>query len=103
MLSAKERAEVLAEALDKDKVNLVCGLHGYVYGSKNPPVFKCARCMMVTFMGLIVNTPPSKRQETLEMLEYSTHKLVEAEKRGELDEMKLRKHPKVFVNDKAIN
>ena len=103
MLSQKEKAEVLAEALDKDKVTLVCGIHNYVYGSKKPPVFKCARCMMVTFMGLLANTPASKRQETLEMLEYSTHKLVEADKRGELDAVKLRKHPKVYVNDKAIN
>lgn len=103
MLSAKEKAEVLAEALDKDKVNLVCGIHNYTYGQKRPPVFKCPRCMMVTFMGLIVNTPPSKRQETLEMLEYSTHKLIEAEKRGELDAMKLLKHPKVYVNEKLVN
>src|SRR5256885_311908 len=99
MLSDKERKEVLAELFDKDKVTLVCGIHNYVYGTKKPPVFKCPRCMMVTFLGLLANTPPSKRLETLEMLEYSTHKLVEANKRGELDAMKLLKHPKVFVND----
>ena len=103
-LYSKRDAEKLAsEALDPQKVHLTCGIHQWSYGSKNkhgqtiPPVFKCKQCMMVSFMGLIANTPPDKRQETVEMLEYSVHKLIEAEKRGEIDKMTLFKRPEVSI------
>jgi len=52
---------------------------------------------MVSFMGLLANTPPDRRQETVEMLEYSIHKLIEAEKRGELDKTTLFKRPEVSI------
>lgn len=109
MLTQKQKENVISGALDKDKVTLVCEQHQHVYGSKNAdgspkkPVFGCKQCMFVEYLGLIVNTPEDKRQETLEMLEYSAHKMIEAEKRGEIDKMKLFKHPKVYVNDKRIN
>ncbi len=52
---------------------------------------------MVSFMGLIANTPPDRRQDTAEMLEYTIHKLIEAEKRGEIDKMTLFKRPEVNI------
>lgn len=52
---------------------------------------------MVSFMGLLANTPANKRQEVVEMLEYTVHKLIEAEKRGEIDVLKLMAHPQVTV------
>jgi len=48
-------------------------------------------------MGLLANTPPEKRQETVEMLEYSVHKLIEAEKRGEIDRKTLFERPEVSI------
>lgn len=90
--------KLLQEALDPQKVTLTCGIHGYAYGSKRShPNFKCKQCNMVSFMGLLANTPPEKRQETVEMLEYTIHKLVEADKRGELDRATILKHPIVTI------
>lgn len=94
--------KLLDEAMDPEKVVLSCGIHNYVYGIHTVPNFKCKQCMMVQFMGLMANTAPEKRQETLEMLEESIHHLYEAAERGEIDELKLRKHPKIFFNDKEL-
>jgi hypothetical protein len=49
-------------------------------------------------MGLLSNTPPNRRLEVLEMLEYSVHKLVEADKKGQIDRIALFKHPEVSIN-----
>jgi len=100
IISEKDRADILALAMDPKKVTLTCGIHHYAYGGKMKPNFKCKRCMFTTFMGLIVNTPPDKQQEQLEMLEYSVHELIEAEKKGLLKD--LLKHPEVYVNDERI-
>jgi len=95
--------KLLDEALDPQKVILTCGIHNWSYGLKNkfgkpvPPNFKCKQCTMVSFMGLLANTPPEKRQETVEMLEYSVHKLIEAEKRGEIDRKTLFERPEVSI------
>lgn len=112
MLSTTETKGVLDELLSGKKgetVQLVCGIHNHVYGAKDPltggpklPNFKCSRCMFVEYMGLIVNTPPEKREETVEMLTRSAHQLAQADKEGRIDRMKLYKHPKIFVNDKEI-
>lgn len=103
-LFSKRDAEKLAsEALDPNKVLLTCGIHNWSYGQKNkfgkpvPPNFKCKQCQMVSFMGLLANTPPDRRQETVEMLEYTVHKLMEAEKRGEIDKTTLFKRPEVSI------
>jgi hypothetical protein len=109
MLSQAQREQVLKECLDGQKVTLTCGTHRWIYGQKDkqgspvPPNFKCKQCMLVTFMGLIVNTPQEKRLETIEMLEESINHLIEAEKAGHIDKMKLMRHPKVSVNDVEIN
>jgi hypothetical protein len=94
--------KILGGVLDKDKFALVCDTHHWAYGSKRPPNFKCKKCMMVSYVGLLCNTPPEKREETLEMLEYSTRRLVEADKKGELDLNELMKHPKVTIEKDAI-
>ncbi len=98
MLSNRQREQLIAEITKKDgKFVLACSIHKRGYGSKRPPVFDCKECQMVQLVGLICNTPPDKRVETLEMLEYSTHKLIEAERNGQLDRKKLYEHPKVTV------
>ena len=90
-------AEVLTEVFDKDKFNLVCEKHHWSYGSKIPPNFKCKKCTMVGFVGLMCNTPPSKRAELMDALESSVHKLVERDKRGELNLADFYQHPQVTV------
>lgn len=103
LFSRRDAEKLAAEALDPQKVLLTCGIHAWSYGQKDmhgnpvPPNFKCKQCTMVSFMGLIANTPPDKRQETVEMLEYSVHKLIEAEKRGEIDKKTLFNRPEVSI------
>jgi hypothetical protein len=85
--------------LAKDsKVILTCKKHAYSYGTKKPPVFNCRDCTMVSFVGLMCNTPPEKRQETLEMLEYSVNKLIEADRKGELRKQKFLARPEVTIS-----
>ena len=98
MLSNLQKEQILSEVTKMDsKFVLACSIHKRGYGSKKPPVFNCKECQMVQLVGLICNTPPDKRMETLEMLEYSTHKLIEADNRGEIDRAKLYKHPKITI------
>jgi hypothetical protein len=96
-------AKLIEEALDPNKVTLSCGIHNYFYSRTSKPNFKCKQCMMVSFMGLLANTPPEKREETVEMLEYTIHHLIEADKRGEIDHKKLLERPEVYINDKRVN
>ncbi len=93
---------LLDECMDPDKVVLHCGQHGYTYRNKrtgkyNKLNFAFPKCQFVAFFSLLANTPAGKRQETVEMLEYSIHKLIEAEKRGELNSMVLNKSPEVNI------
>lgn len=95
-LSRKEM-DKLASEMFGEKFVLVCSIHKRGYGSKRPPVFKCKECQMVQLVGMMCNIPAERRMEVLEMLEYSTHRLVEADKRGELNTQKLLKHPEVTI------
>lgn len=98
MLSQLQKEAIIGEIAKKDgKFVLACSIHKRGYGSKKAPVFNCKECQMVQLVGLICNTPPEKRMETLEMLEYSTNKLIEADKRGEIDRAKLYRHPKITI------
>jgi hypothetical protein len=100
VLSDKDKAALISEAMDPKKVTLTCGIHHFAYGGKLKPNFKCKRCLFTLFMGLIANTPPDKRQEQLEMLEFTVHELIEAKQSGKLQDF--FKHPEVYVNDKRI-
>jgi len=103
LFARKDVDKLISEALDPNKVILTCGIHQWSYGMKNkygkpvPPNFKCKQCQMVSFMGLLANTPPEKRQEVVEMLEYSVHKLIEAEKHGDIDKFTLFNRPEVSI------
>ena len=102
-LTETDKQKMLDEMLDPQKVVLTCGIHNWSYGSKKPPVFKCPECWKASFIGLIANTPPNRRLEVMEMLEYSIHKLVEADKNGTIDRIKLFNHPKVSIEKDAHN
>lgn len=99
-ITDKDKAALIAEALDPKKVTLTCGVHHYAYGGKLPPNFKCKKCMFTMFLGLIANTPPDKRQDQVEMLEEVIHKMIEA--KGQDQYKDFFKHPEVYVNDKRI-
>jgi hypothetical protein len=96
-LTKEDREKLIAEVMDPSKVVLTCGIHNWSYGSKRPPMFKCPRCNMVSFLGLLANTPPNRRDEVLEMLEYSVHQLVQADKEGRIDRIKLMGKPEVTI------
>lgn len=95
LITAKDRDAIISEAMDPKKVVLYCADHNWSYGSKRPPAFNCYKCTIASFIGLLANTPPARRDEVFEMLEYSVRKLIEADKRGEIDRIKLFKHPEV--------
>ena len=103
MLLTKESIDKFAASVldPKEKVVLVCGKHKHAYRDGKPPVFKCKDCWMVEYVGLLCNTPKERWDETIEMLEYSIHHMVEAEKRGELNTQQLYKHPLVSVEKNA--
>jgi hypothetical protein len=100
ILSEKDKAQLISEVMDPNKITLTCGVHHWAYGSKTKPNFKCKRCMFTLFMGLIANTPPEKRKEQMEMLEFSVHELIDAYKSGKMQDF--FKHPEVYVNDERI-
>lgn len=100
LVSDKDKAALIAEAMDPKKVTLTCGTHSYAYGGKLPPNFKCKKCIFTMFLGLIANTPPDKRQDQVEMLEEVVHKMVEAKDQGQYADF--FKRPEVYVNDKRI-
>ena len=108
LFERKDAEKLASEALDPQKVILTCGIHNWSYGLKDrfgkpvPPNFKCRQCTMVSFMGLLANSPPDKRIEIVEMLEYTIHKLIEAEKRGEIDKKTLFNRPEVSIQ-KDVN
>jgi hypothetical protein len=95
--------KLIDEALDPERVVLTCGIHNISYSRTMKPNFKCKQCLMVMFMGLLANTAPERRLETVEMLEASIHHLIEADKRGEIDHKKLLARPEIYINDKRIN
>ena len=97
-LTDSDKAKLLSEVMDPSKVVLTCPIHNWVYGTKRPPNYKCKQCWMASFMGLLANTPPNRRLEVLEMLEYRVHKLVEADKKGEIDRIKLFARPEVTIS-----
>jgi len=93
-----EMEKFAASFLDKDnKVILTCGKHFHAYGDGKPPVFSCYDCQMVEFVGLLCNLPRERWDEVIEMLEYSVHHMIEAEKRGELQQMEFLHRPEVTV------
>lgn len=100
IISEKDKAQLIAEAMDPKKVTLTCGKHHYAYGGKLKPNFKCKRCMFTMFMGLIANTPPDKRLDQMEMLEDTVHALMEAKNSGKMEDFFA--HPEIYVNDQRI-
>lgn len=96
-VSDHEKRKLLDEALDPNKVVLQCGIHHWTYGTKRPPTPGCKQCWFASFMGLLANTPPNRRLEVLDMLEYSIHHLIEADEEGRIDRIKLFNRPEVKI------
>lgn len=101
-ISAKDKADLISEMMDPRKVVLTCGQHKYTYKGQRKPNFKCPKCNFVSFMGLICNTPPEKRQEQLEMLEFTVNTMIEEVKAGRLTKDTLLKRPEVSI-ERGVN
>src|SRR5690242_7304534 len=102
ILSADDKAEVLSSFVDKNKVLFHCAKHHFYYGQKRQPTPGCKDCILVSFVGLLAHTPPSKHREIVEMLEESVHHLVEAESRGELTIDTMFDHPHVTISKNEL-
>ena len=102
IISEKDKAKLISEAMDPQKITLTCGTHSYAYGGKLKPNFKCKKCMFTMFIGLIANTPPDQRKEMMDMLEAEVHSMIEMSKSGDAKLQDFFKHPEVYVNDKRI-
>lgn len=84
---------------DPYKIHLTCKTHGYIYGVRGSyPNFRCKECSMVSFWGLMGNTQPEKRLEVMEMLEYTTNKLIEAHQKGHLNVKAIMEAPIVQIH-----
>jgi len=103
ILSAKDKEEILKTFVDKDQVMFHCPKHNFFYGEKRQPTPGCKDCIMVSFVGLLANTPPSRHKEVVEMLEYSVHHLLEASQRGELTFDTMFDHPHVTIEQGQLN
>ena len=103
IISAKDKAALISEAMDPQKVTLICSTHNFAYGSKGTkPNFKCKRCLFTMFMGLVANTPPENRKEVMDMLEAEVHSMIEMSKSSDPKLQDFFAHPEVYVNGERI-
>jgi hypothetical protein len=77
-LSEREREELLRNALDPNKVLLVCGRHNYtITYIRRPPVDGCPDCWFVYLAHIVAQFPPSQQKEVIERLDELIHRLIE--------------------------
>jgi len=81
---------------------LVCQNHMYSPSPTAQPVAGCKDCSFAYWLDYFAKTPPHKRAEMVEMLIEAGMQLVEAERRGELDEMALYSLPQVQIEKNAL-
>lgn len=97
IVSDKDRSELIAEALDAERVTLTCGDHGYIAGSfESKPKAGCYKCNMVFLVHLMATTPPAKRLEKLEELERAIVDACALEDRSKFD-FQAFDHPKIEI------
>lgn len=93
----KDRAELIAEALDSERVTLTCGEHGYIAGSfQSRPMPGCVNCNKVFLIHLLTTHPPAKRAEKLEELTRAIVDACALEDRGKFD-FQAFEHPKIEI------
>jgi hypothetical protein len=83
--SAHERERILSEALDSDKIQLICGRHHYVASETPPDSTGCKMCWQAWYMHKIATTPPHLRLQRLEEMERMVYDAVKSVEKGEWD------------------
>ena len=93
--SEAERAKLLEDYFDPEKLVLICSQHGYVGGSNKMPKAGCVECSTVFWRHWAAKQPPHKRTEALEQMQELVRKLVE--NKHELKDITLDPHPTISI------
>ena len=83
--SEKEMADILTDALDPNRTQVVCKRHSYVGAELPPAPIGCADCWQAYWMHKIASTPPHLRQQRLEEAYRAVYDAVKSHERGEFD------------------
>lgn len=98
-----DKEKLVSEIFEDNKFVLTCKKHPWFsYGSKKPPVMNCKECQMICFVGLMCNIPADRRLEVVEMLEHSVHKLIEADKKGQINRAELHQKMRDIAAGKKL-
>ena len=104
-ISEQDKSDIVANALDPNKVYFRCGKHNY-YGSTKllpnaKPATNCSDCWRVYYITYMANVPPSEREQQLQELEEVMANLVQAVEQGRWD-FKVFNHPEISVEKDAL-
>jgi len=77
------------QALDPNKVTLVCSVHSEFTSG-------CSQCNMVNLVRMVARAPAGKQLEEFEKLEALIHAMCELEDEGKLD-VNLQRHPTITI------
>lgn len=92
MKTSQELHKFLDEALDPNKVQLICGAHNYKPGTQTGIPFKtCPNCWMAFYVYSLARITPDKRDQFLEDLEKGVVDACAAEDKGKMDFVPSRK------------
>jgi len=79
-----EKEVLLDEVTDRNKVLLICETHQYI--ADGPPVVAdCKDCWMAYYTKLYAQTPPNKREESLDLWEEALRNACQLEDEGKFD------------------
>lgn len=81
--------------LDNERVQLVCGRHGYL-AKDIPPKPGCVDCWKVWYWKMFADTPPHLRMERLEQLERLLRQACSEASQGRFD-VELFAHPEFTI------
>jgi hypothetical protein len=76
---------ILADVMDTNRVQLVCGTHNYIAQEKPPTSTGCKQCWQAWWTHKIATTPAHLREERLEAATVMLRHANEAYERGEFD------------------
>lgn len=98
--SEYEKQQILKNAFENEKTQIVCGKHMYSPGGPKAPTPKCTDCWFAFLFHHIASLPPTRRQEKLDELEMVIRLAAEAEDHGNFSP-NIYRHPIVTVEKGA--
>lgn len=88
-LTDKQKEEMVAEAMDSQRVKFFCPEHFYSGPVKGKPEFKpgldCANCWKIFYFYEFATTPPDERRQKLDEIDEVLHKMTEMVTAGKWD------------------